>query len=181
MNKTLGSAVILGAALLILPACTTAPKSDSARADLDNSVAQAMADFRRADPDIQKFLDTAYGYAIFPSVGKGAAGVGGAFGHGEVFEQGRKIGYCSLSQATIGFQLGGQAYSELIVFENKAALDRFTSGSFAFAAQASAVALKAGASTNAKYANGVAVFTVTKGGLMYEASVGGQKFSFEPL
>jgi lipid-binding SYLF domain-containing protein len=128
---------------------------------------------------LQSFLDRAYGYAIFPTVGKGAVGVGGAYGRGEVFERGVLIGYCDLSQGTVGVQLGGQSYSELLVFENKNALDKFTSGEFAFDAQASAVALKSGASANAKFSNGVAVFTMTKEGLMFEASIGGQKFSYQ--
>jgi lipid-binding SYLF domain-containing protein len=128
---------------------------------------------------LQSFLDRAYGYAIFPTVGTGAVGVGGAYGRGEVFERGVLIGYCDLSQGTVGVQLGGQSYSELLVFENKNALDKFTSGEFAFDAQASAVALKSGASANAKFSNGVAVFTMTKEGLMFEASIGGQKFSYQ--
>jgi lipid-binding SYLF domain-containing protein len=139
----------------------------------------ALGTFKRTDPSLQSFLDRAYGYAIFPTVGKGAVGVGGAYGRGEVFERGVLIGYCDLSQGTVGVQLGGQSYSELLVFENKNALDKFTSGEFAFDAQASAVALKSGASANAKFSNGVAVFTMTKEGLMFEASIGGQKFSYQ--
>jgi lipid-binding SYLF domain-containing protein len=113
--------------------------------------------------------------------GKGAIGVGGAYGRGEVWEGGKLVGYSTLTQASIGLALGGQSYTELIFFENKAALDRFKSGGFAFAAQASAVALKSGVSANAKYSDGVAVFTMGQTGLMYEASVGGQKFSFQPI
>src|SRR4029450_4907774 len=96
------------------------------------------------DPALQAFLDKAYGYAIFPSVGKGAVGVGGAYGKGEVFERGNKIGYCDLSQATIGLALGGQTFTEIVAFENKAALDSFKGGNVKFAGQASAVGLKAG-------------------------------------
>ena len=99
----------------------------------------------------------------------------------ELYEAGKLVGYCTLTQASIGFALGGQKYTELIFFETPAAVNRFKSGSFAFAAQASAVALQSGASANAKYSDGVAVFTLGEAGLMYEASVGGQKFSFEPL
>jgi lipid-binding SYLF domain-containing protein len=136
---------------------------------------------KKADPGLQKFFDTAAGYAVFPSVGKGAAGIGAAYGRGEVFEGGKLVGYATLTQASIGLALGGQKYTELIFFENKAALDRFKSGTFAFAAQASAVALKSGVSANAKYSDGVAVFTLGEAGLMYEASVGGQKFAYEPI
>src|SRR5690606_34069387 len=112
--------------------------------------------FKNADSSLQGFLDKSYGYAVFPDVGKGGLGLGGAYGRGQVFEQGRLIGYCDLSQATIGLQAGAQTYSELIVFENKEALDRFTSGRFEFSANASAVALKAGAAAAADYTNGVA-------------------------
>ena len=144
-------------------------------------VAKAIAQFRRTDPGIGKFFATAYGYAVFPSVGKGAMGIGGARGKGYVYERGRLIGRSTLTQVTIGFQLGGQAYREVIFFKDKTALDEFTRGNFEFSAQATAVALKAGASANLAYNGGVAIVTMTKGGLMYEASVGGQKFSYKPV
>lgn len=178
MKRILPAALIIAA--LGLPACSTAPSSEADKAELQVNTSKAMDSFRKADPEIQAFIDKAYGYAVFPTVGKGAIGVGGAYGRGEVYEKGKMIGYCDLTQATIGLQLGGQAYSELICFEDKAALDRFTSGEFSFAAQVSAVALHSGASANAKYKDGVAVFTCGEAGLMYEASVGGQKFSFVP-
>jgi lipid-binding SYLF domain-containing protein len=142
--------------------------------------AEAIANLKNSDPSMQVFFDKAYGYAIFPTVGKGGIGIGGAYGKGEVYAQGRLIGYSSLTQVTIGFQLGGQAYSEIIFFKDQATLEDFTSGNFEFNAQASAVAVTAGASADADYSNGVAIFTITTGGLMYEASVGGQKFSFTP-
>jgi len=138
----------------------------------------AIAEFKKADPGMQTFFDKAWGYVVFPTVGKGAIGIGGAYGKGVVFEKGKSIGLSSISQLTIGFQLGGQAYREIIFFENKAALDDFKAGHFEFGAQVSAVAVTAGASADADYDGGVAVFTMAKGGLMYEASVGGQKFSF---
>ncbi len=128
---------------------------------------------------MQQLFDSASGYAVFPTVGKGAIGVGGAYGRGQLFEDGQVGGFCDLTQGTIGFQLGGQAYSELIFFETATALTRFRRGNFAFAAQASAVAATAGASADADYESGVIVFTMAKGGLMFEASVGGQKFNFE--
>jgi lipid-binding SYLF domain-containing protein len=117
---------------------------------------------------------------VFPTVGKGAVGVGGAYGKGVVYQQGEVVGYCDLSQGTVGLQLGGQAYREIIFFEYKEALDWFKTGNFAFSAQASAVAVNEGASADAKYDRGVAVFTMTKGGLMFEASIGGQKFGYQP-
>jgi lipid-binding SYLF domain-containing protein len=142
---------------------------------------QAIAAMKKADAGLEKFFSEAVGYAVFPKVGKGAVGVGGAHGSGVLFEGGKTTGKTTMSQLTVGLQLGGQTYSEVVFFENDATLANFKKGDFAFAAQISAVAIKTGASANAKYQDGVAVFTMTKGGLMYEASVGGQKFSFEPF
>lgn len=161
-----------------LTACTGwDPKEKS---ESEREAATTIARFKEKDPGIQRFFDNAFGYAVFPTVGKGAVGVGGAYGKGLVFEQGSAIGQAKLVQLTIGFQWGGQAYSELIFFENEAAMERFKRGEFEFSAQASAVAITLGASATADYEQGVAVFTMTKGGLMYEASIGGQTFSFEP-
>jgi lipid-binding SYLF domain-containing protein len=137
--------------------------------------------FRKADPGISKFFNGAAGYAVFSTVGKGAIGIGGAGGSGVLFEKGNPVGKTSLTQVTIGFQLGGQSYSEIVFFQTAAALNDFKKGNFALAAQVSAVAASSGASANARYNGGVAVFTVAKGGLMYEASVGGQKFGYEPF
>ena len=142
---------------------------------------ETVAVFQKSDPGLARFFRDSAGYAVFPSVGKGAVVVGGAGGAGTVFERGEPVGKTSLAQVTVGLQLGGQAYSEIIFFENAAALSDFKKGNFALAAEVSAVALSAGASANAKYQKGVAVFTLTKTGLMYEASVGGQKFSYERL
>lgn len=144
------------------------------------AVTEAIAAFKTSDPSMQAFFDKAWGYAIFPTVAKGGIGFGGAYGEGEVYEQGKVIGATSLTQLTFGFQLGGQVYREIIFFGTKAALDHFKSGNFEFGAQASAVAVTAGTSADAAYSNGVAIFTLVKGGLMYEASIGGQKFSFTP-
>ena len=160
--------------------CSTTPKSVEKQEEFTTKAEQAIQKAKQADPGLQKFFDTAAGYAVFPTVGKGAIGIGGAYGRGELFEGGKMVGYSTLTQASIGLALGGQSYSEIIFFEDQAALNRFKTGNFAFAAQASAVALKSGASANAKYANGVAVFTMGEAGLMYEASIGGQKFSYEP-
>ena len=156
----------------------------AARASASDPVKEAtdtIEVFKKADPGLSKFFAHSAGYAVFPTVSKGAIGIGGAGGSGVLFEKGRAIGKASLAQVTIGFQLGGQAYSEVVFFESAAALNDFKKGEFALAAQVSAVAAAAGASANAKYERGVAVFTLTKAGLMYEASVGGQKFGFEPF
>ena len=150
---------------------------------------------------VQPFFKSAYGYAVFPTVGKGGIGIGGAYGKGQVYKSGKVTGEASLLKATIGFQLGGQAFSEMIFFEDERAYNDFTSGEFEFDASASAVAITAGVQAKAgtegttagasagpatggqvksTYHNGMAVFIHTKGGLMYEAAIGGQKFKFTP-
>ena len=130
--------------------------------------------------DSRSFLITLYGYAVFPKIYKGAFGVGAAYGSGRVHKKGKYIGESKLYQLTYGFSLGAQAYSELIFFKDEDALNRFIQEKTKFSAQVSAVAATAGASTDADYSNGVAVFTLTVGGLMFEASVGGQTFEFTP-
>jgi lipid-binding SYLF domain-containing protein len=152
------------------------------RAQADDSDARAvMAKFREKKPDLANFFDHAKGYAVFPSVGKGGLGIGGARGKGFVYEGGKLIGRSTLTQVTIGLQLGGQAYSEIVFLEDSAAMDSFKRGRLKLDAQASAVAITARAARDLAYRNGVAIVTMAKGGLMYEASVGGQKFSFKPL
>jgi lipid-binding SYLF domain-containing protein len=141
----------------------------------------AKAEFIKSDPLMKALFDKAYGYVIFPNVGKAGLGIGGAAGNGVVYQQGKRIGMAKLSQLSIGFQAGGQAYREVIFFETEKELDRFKESRFEFSAQASAVAVTEGASANVKYTDGVMVFTMQKGGLMYEASIGGQKFKFNRL
>lgn len=133
------------------------------------------------DPGLKAFFDEAYGYAVFPNVGKGAIGVGGAHGSGTVFERGIPVGKTTLTQFTIGFQFGGKYYSEVIFFEDRETFDLFKTSRLELAAQASAVAVTFGASANLAYDGGVAIVTIEKGGLMYEASVGGQKFEYEAV
>lgn len=148
-----------------------------------------------------EFFDRAYGYAVFPTIGKGGFGIGGAHGRGRVYEQGEHIGDTRMTQVSLGFQLGGQAFSQIIFFEDERALREFTSGNFEFGAQANVVAITAGASAGAsttgtsagasggrndavtagtRFHKGMAIFTVARGGLMYEASVAGQRFSYSP-
>jgi lipid-binding SYLF domain-containing protein len=128
-----------------------------------------------------KAFAEAYGYAVFPSVGKGGIGIGAARGKGYVYERGRLVGRSTLTQVTIGFQLGGQSYSEVVFFNDRAALDDFKLGHTKLDGQVSAIALTARASGDLAYRKGVAIVTMAKGGLMYEASVGGQRFSFAPV
>jgi lipid-binding SYLF domain-containing protein len=141
----------------------------------------AKADFISTDGLMKSLFETAHAYVIFPNVGKGGLGVGGALGNGAVYEKGKLIGMAKLTQLNIGFQAGGQAYREVIFFENEEVLNNFKEDKIQLSAQASAVAATEGASANAKYKNGVMIFTQVKGGLMYEASVGGQKFNFREL
>jgi lipid-binding SYLF domain-containing protein len=162
----------------------------------------ALDSFQRQDATAP-FFAGAYGYALFPTIGKGGMGIGGAYGEGRVYEKGTHIGDTSVSQLTIGLQLGGAAYSMIVFFEDERALREFTTGNFEFGAQASAVALTASVSAEAStgggttatasggrndatstqlgYRKGMAMFTVAKGGAMYEATLGGQKFKYKPL
>ena len=138
----------------------------------------AKEEFIITDNLISSLFKNAYGYVIFPNVGKGGIGIGGAAGNGIVYERGAIIGKAKLTQLSIGFQFGGQAYREVIFFESKSDLDRFKNNKIEFSAQASAVAVTEGVSANVKYKEGVMIFTQQKGGLMYEASIGGQKFNY---
>jgi lipid-binding SYLF domain-containing protein len=164
---------------LMMTGCATAPATMEGKSDIENDAAVALTKAQTSDPTLVNTFTAAAGYAVFPSVGKGAAGVGGAYGKGVLFERGAAVGYCDLSQASIGFQLGGQAYTEIICFETPQAVDTFKQGHLRFDAQATAVALKSGAGANAKFTDGVAVFTMDEKGLMYEASVGGQQFTYQ--
>ena len=141
----------------------------------------AKKGFLSTDKGMDKFFNSSYGYVIFPNVGKGGLGVGGASGNGAVYRQGKLVGMAKLSQLSIGFQAGGQSFREIVFFEDQDGFERFAENKIEFAAQVSAVAAAAGVSADAKYVEGVAVFTMAKGGLMYQASVGGQKFKFEPF
>lgn len=150
------------------------------KADLIEDSEKALASMIEKAPKLQSFKDKSYGYAVFPKVTKAAVGIGGAGGKGIVFKGHVPTGESTLSQATIGFQLGGQQYMEVIFFENESAYKNFTNKKVKFDGQASAVAISAGASVDVAFKGGMAVFTQTKGGLMYEASIGGQHFSFKP-
>lgn len=169
----------------------------AARAD---NYSDAVSLFRHAG-ESASFFHKSYAYAIFPTVGEGGLVVGGAYGKGRVYVHGHPVGESSMGQVSLGFQAGGKAYSEIIFFEDKRALDEFESGSFEFSAGASAVAITAAASASTGtdgssagvsggekdardtgvYEKGMAVFTIAKGGLMYAAAIAGQKFSYKPL
>ena len=185
LHRWIGACLLAVGALLALPA--QADEYD-----------ETIAIFRKAQ-ESGKFFNSAYGYAVFPTIGKGGIGIGGAYGKGRVYEKGKVIGDTSMTQLSVGFQLGGQGFSQIIFFENAEALRLFTQGEFEFGAEASAVAITLGASAKAgstgasagasavpekakvvgAYNKGMAVFTVAKGGLMYEATISGQKFNFK--
>jgi lipid-binding SYLF domain-containing protein len=140
---------------------------------------KAKTSFIATDKLMQHMFDKAYAYAILPNVGKGAAGIGGAAGSGIVYEQGKMIGSVKMKQLTVGWQVGGQAFREVIFFEDKETLERFKTNEFEFAAQTSAAAMKAENYADAEYTDGLLVFTQKKTGLMYDASIGGQKFNYD--
>ncbi len=146
---------------------------------LAGEVDAGLKELLKEDPSLSKYFKDAYGYAVFPKITKAGLGIGGAGGEGLVFEKGSVIGKATLMQATFGLQAGGQQYREVIFFENKAALDRFTNGKFKFSGEASAVALKKGVSADIAYQDGVAIITDPMGGVMAEASVGTQKFKYK--
>ena len=151
---------------------------DSRDRKLIDDSKSAREQFVKSDSLMQSLFNNSAGYAIFPNVGKGGIGIGGAAGNGVLFENGKIVGRASMKQVSVGFQFGGQVYREVIFFENPAAVERFKQNKIEFTARASAVAAKSGAAANVKYADGVMVFTQEKGGLMYEATIGGQKFDY---
>jgi lipid-binding SYLF domain-containing protein len=173
----------IAAALAIVAIAGLVPaRAWQAQADKDEkAVADTIDQLKKSDPALAKWFSGAYGYVVFPTIGKGGAGIGAASGDGRVFEKGVYVGDARMTQLTIGAQLGGQTFSEVIFFETKDTLDRFKQDKFEWSAGISAVAAGEGASKDAKYMQGVAVFTLAKKGLMAEASVGGQKFKFTPI
>jgi len=174
-------------------------KAAQKRVEKAEKIDDTVDNFKKAQV-AKPYFESSYGYAVFPTIGKGAVGVGGAGGKGQVYERGRYVGDSTMVQLSVGLQLGGQAYSQIVFFENKAAFDEFTREGFEFNADASAVALTLGANAEAgtkgvsaaasttketgiavaKYNKGMAVLTLAKGGLMYEVSLAGQKYSFKP-
>jgi len=166
-------------ALVLLVGTSQIFLSAPAAASSAAKVSQTISTLKKKDPSIKYFFNKSYAYAVFPTVGKAGIGIGGAYGKGRVYRQGRYVGEAELTQVSIGFQLGGQAYSEVIFFQNSDAYRKFTSGKLKFGAQVSAVAVNKGAAAKTAFQNGVAIFTATKGGLMYEATVAGQSFKFK--
>lgn len=169
---------MLASATFLINGCSTVPDTNERKNVTKVEVEEAIQIFKDKDPSIETFFKNSYGYAVIPKVFKAAVGLGGAGGRGEVFEKGKMVGYCKMSQATIGFSLGGEFFREIIFFRTKEDLDKFKTGEFAFSAQATAVALSVGAAAKADYKDGTAVFAMTDAGLMFDASLGGQKFDY---
>jgi lipid-binding SYLF domain-containing protein len=196
--------ILAGAMFAATVGCQTVPDTAEKKATLENHSQSAMANFKNADPSLDNVLANSVGYAIFPTAGKGGLIVGGGYGRGTVYQtngamadntnpntnrntntsmngmMGTMIGYADITQATIGAQIGGQEFAELIVFQNQKALDRFKNNELQFAADASAVAADKGAAAAAKFKDGVATFIKPEKGLMAGAVIGGQKFNFVP-
>jgi lipid-binding SYLF domain-containing protein len=177
-HQTMRRALVAAVALAALG---TARAASAAENDLISEARQTIAKYEKTDPDLAPMFRAAAGYAVFPGVGKGGYWVGGAHGTGVLFENGAPTGKVKLNQVSVGAQFGGQEFSEVVFLQTPAALADFKQGKLKMSAQASAVALNAGAAGAARYRDGVAIVTQVKGGLMAEAAVGGQKFSFQPF
>ena len=173
-------AILLLCAVGVGMGCATRPETPASRDRLSAEVDEAVALFKIRDPGIQAFFDRSYGYAVLPRVAKGAWVVGGAFGRGEVFAEGVRVGFCSVSQASVGFSFGGEYFREIIFFRDELDLNRFKVGDFTFSGQVTAVAVTAGAAAKSDYQDGMAVFIMPDAGLMIDASIAGQKFEFDP-
>jgi lipid-binding SYLF domain-containing protein len=173
------AAVSLLSLLATLSGCATAPRTASGREDLKGAAGDALEEMKAHDPSLGGFLAESSGYVVFPRIGKGGYIFGGGYGRGIVYRQGASVGYADITQASVGLQLGGQAFMEVLAFESAGDVERFTAGKLALTANASAVILKSGAAGSTRYDSGVAIFLKPIEGAMVEASVGGQQYSFQ--
>ena len=172
-------AVVAVTVIAALAGCQTTPDTEAKKDTLNDNSQAVLTKFRNIDPSLARVLDHSVGYAVFPNAGKGGLIIGGAYGRGTVYEGGKMIGYADITQATIGAQIGGQSFSELVVFQTGDAMNRFKSNQLSFTADVSAVAIDSGVGDAAKFEHGVAVFIQPEKGLMAGAVVGGQKFTYE--
>lgn len=179
MRATAASVVALSVFLAL--GCSTAPKSGAERRSLVAEAKAAVDMMIAKDPSLRDVIDRSAGFAVYPNVGAAGAVVGGAYGRGVVFERIRPVGFTELNQGAVGAIIGGQTYSQLIVFHDSAALDRLKAGNFDIGAEASAVLLKAGIAAATRVEGGFSIFQVPKGGLMATAAVTGQKINYEPM
>ena len=181
MNRLPAWFLVLSLLLALNSGCQTTPKTQLKRSGLVDNAALAMAAAEAHDPTLKSFFKNAAGYAVFPNIVKAGFTAGAAYGKGVLYESGKLTGYCDITQASVGPQIGGQKYTELIFFETPAALEVFKKNKFSMNAQVTAVAVQSGAGINAKYYDNVVTFILDESGLMSEVSVGGQKFRYEPL
>jgi len=175
MKETTRNAVL--AAILLVSGSPLLARAD----DLSVEAEKAIKVLRSTDSGLTNCFSRAAGYAVFPSVGKGGLIFGGERGKGIVYEKGKPVGQATLTEINVGAQVGGQSFYEVIFFETPEALANFKESKFEMSAEVSAVAAAEGASRNAKYRDGVMVFTLPRNGLMVQASIGGQKFKYKPL
>ena len=178
MNSTIRAAVGLALATGLLAACASGAPSPENRNALVESATATMQAMNRVDPGVEAMARKGYGYVVFPEVLKAGLGFGGGHGYGVVYEQGEHVGFADLTLASVGAQIGGQTFSELIVFENKAAMDRFKAGPLDFTAGAGAMFLQNGAAANAQFIDGIAVIVTPITGAMAEATIGGQQLRY---
>jgi lipid-binding SYLF domain-containing protein len=176
--NTIGLVTVIVTTFLFVSGCATAPENPQEQAVLSAQVNEAIAIFKEKDPSIDKFFKQSYGYAVLPKIVKGAFWLGGAYGRGEVYEKGQIVGYCDMSQATIGFSFGGEFFREIVFFRDKSDLDSFKTDQFTFSAQVTGIAVTMGAAAKADYQSGLAVFIAPDQGLMIDASLGGQRFNY---
>ncbi len=169
----------IAACVLGIAACATAPKTVSEQRDLEAKADASLQSMRTRDPGIQGLLDSSAGYVVLPEVGKGGFVVGGAHGKGVLYEHGMKTGFVSMSQASVGAQIGAQTFAELVVIQDAFTVQRLKAGTYSFGANASAVVLTTGAAATPRFVEGVAVFTVPTGGAMAELSLSGQKLDYQ--
>jgi lipid-binding SYLF domain-containing protein len=182
-RSIVSAARVVAASMLaaaILGGCSTAPSTKEAKDDLARKAAAERQQWVSLDPEIEPLVKKSQGFAFFPEILKGGVGVGGAYGRGVVYEQGQHIGYADLTLGSLGLQLGGQSYSELIVFADKAAMEKFKQNRIDFSANASAVVAKTGMAKNVRFVDGVAIFVRPTAGVMGEASVAGQRVTYVP-
>jgi lipid-binding SYLF domain-containing protein len=174
--------LLAAAAALSLAACgsTANPGTTEDRNLLRSRATAAVDDFKKTDPSLSAVLSSSYAYAVFPRITTAAVVVGGAHGDGEVYMKGKFTGWADVSQGSVGLQLGGQRYAELIIFRTETTYINFTNSTLEFDARASAIAAASGAASTADYSKGVVVFSLPEGGLMFQAAIGGQKFRFTP-
>ena len=180
MTSTKHAIIVLALVIGLVAGCTTGSVSKEERDTLFKQAQASRQEWNKVDPQFEAFAKKGYGFAFFPEITKAGFVVGGASGRGVVYEKGEHIGYADLAQMSVGFQAGLQDYSQLIVFENRSAMDKFKRNEIDFGANASAVVADKGAAMGAQFVDGVAVFIRPTGGAMAEASVGGQQIAYLP-